>query len=113
MSIGYNLNFLSNNVNGLNLSKKQTKMFEYFTEKITNNGILFLHETRSSHDTVINWHDNFKSALFYPHGTTNSSGVIIGYLGSKKIKVNIIKNDNQSGILIVDADIDKKNICSD
>ena len=37
-------------------------MFEHFSEKITNNGIL-LQETHSSHDTVINWHDNFKGEL--------------------------------------------------
>ena len=32
---------------------------------------------------------------------------MIGYLGSKKIKVNRIKNNNQSRILIVDPDIDE------
>ena len=32
---------------------------------------------------------------------------MIGYLGSKKIKVNRIKNDNQGRILTVDADIDE------
>ena len=101
------MGFLSNNVNGLNLSKKQIKMFEYFREKIANNGILFLQETHSSHDTVINWRDDFKGELFFSHGTTNSCGVIIGYLGSKKIKVNRIKSDNQCRILIVDADIDE------
>ena len=40
--MGYNLNFLSNNVNGLNPPKKRSKMFEYFMEKIANNGISFL-----------------------------------------------------------------------
>ena len=52
--MGYNLNFLSNNVIGLNSSKKRIKMFEYFREKIANNGILFLQGTHFSHDTVIN-----------------------------------------------------------
>ena len=33
---------------------------------------------------------------------------MIGYLGSKKIKVNIIKNVNQGIILIMDADIDEE-----
>ena len=106
--MGYNLNFLSNNVNGLNSSKKRIKMFEYFREKIANNGILFLQETHSSHDTVINWRDDFKVELFFSHGTTNSCGVMIGYLGSNKIKVNKIKNDNQDRIIIVDADIDEE-----
>ena len=40
-------------------------MFEYFREKIANNGILFLQETHSSHDTVINWRDDFKGELFF------------------------------------------------
>ena len=104
--MGYNLNFLSVNVNGLNSSKKRIKMFEYSREKIANNGILFLQETHSSHDTVINWCDSFKGELFFfPHGTTNSCGVMIGYLGSNKIEINRIKNDNKGRILIVDADI--------
>ena len=63
--MGYNLKFLSNNVNGLNSSKKPIKMFEYFWKKIANNGILFLQETHSSHGTVINWRDDFKGELFF------------------------------------------------
>ena len=35
------LNFLSNNVNGLKSSKKRIKMFEYFRDKVSNNGIIF------------------------------------------------------------------------
>ena len=38
----------------------------------------------------------------------HKSGDMIGYLGSNKIKVNSIKNDNQGRILIVDADIDEE-----
>ena len=36
-SMNNNLKFLSSNVNGLNLSKKQLKKFEYISEKIANN----------------------------------------------------------------------------
>ena len=89
--MGYNLNFLSNNVNWLNSSKKRIKMVEYFREKIANNGILFLQETHFSHYTVIHWHDDFKGELFFSHGTTNSCDVMTGYLGSNKIRVNRIK----------------------
>ena len=88
MLMGYNLNFLSNNVNELNSTKKKgIKMFEYFREKISNNGTLFLQETHSSDDTVINWHDDFKGQLFFSHGTTNSCGFMARYLGSNKIKL--------------------------
>ena len=108
--MGYDLNFLYDNVDGLTSAKKQIKMFEYFREKIANYGILFLQETHSSHDTVINWRDTFKGELFFSHGTTYSCGVMIRYLGSNKIKVNRIKNDNQGRILIVDADIDDETL---
>ena len=67
ISMGYDLNSLSNDVNGFNSSKKRIKMFEYLREKITNNGILFLQETHSSYDTVINWCDDFKGELFFSH----------------------------------------------
>ena len=38
-------------------------MFEYFREKIVNNGILFSQGTHFSHDTVIKRRDNFKDEL--------------------------------------------------
>ena len=83
-------------------------MFEYFREKIAHDGILFLQEiipfmTLSSTDVTI-----LKVNCFFSHGTTNSCGVMIGYLSSNKIKVNRIKNDNQGRILIVGADIDEE-----
>ena len=56
----------------------------------------------------IDWLGDFKGELFFSHGTTNSCSVMIRYLGGNKIKVNKIKNDNQSRILIVDADIDEQ-----
>ena len=76
--------------------------------KCFNNGILLLQEIHSSHDTVINWHDDFKGKLFFSHGTTNSCRVMNGYLGSNKIKVNRTKKDSQGRIFIVDADVDEE-----
>ena len=43
-----NFNFLSNNVKGLQSSKKRLKLFQYFKNKISPKGILFLQETHSS-----------------------------------------------------------------
>ena len=64
-NISYDSNFLLNNASGLYSLEKRIKMFEYFREEIANNGILFLQKTHSSHDTVINWCDNFKGELFF------------------------------------------------
>ena len=61
---------------------------EKIREKIANNGILFLQKTHSSHDIVISWGEEFKGELLFSHETTNSCGVMTGYLGSKQIKIN-------------------------
>ena len=102
------LNFLSNNVNGLKLSKKRIKMFEYFREKILNYGIIFLQETYSSEDTFNNWQIDSKGEVF-SHGSTSSCGVMIDYLRSNKFHFNKINKDDHDGIVIVDADIDDQN----
>ena len=40
-----NLTFLTNNVTGLQPSKKRIKLIEYFKSKLNHNGFLFLQET--------------------------------------------------------------------
>ena len=41
-------NFLSHNIRGLQSSKKRLKLFQFFKNKISPRGILFLQETHSS-----------------------------------------------------------------
>ena len=43
-----NFNFITNNVKGLQSSKKRIKLFEHFKGKLGPRGILFLQETHSS-----------------------------------------------------------------
>ena len=43
---------------GLNHRKKGIKMFEYFRDKVSNNGIIFLQETHSSEDVLNKWPDD-------------------------------------------------------
>ena len=43
-----NLTFLTNNVKGLQSSKKRIKLIEYFKSKLNHNGFLFLQETHST-----------------------------------------------------------------
>ena len=43
-----NLNFLKNNVKGLQSTKKQLKLFNFLKNKIGPKGILFLQDTHSS-----------------------------------------------------------------
>ena len=106
------LNFLSNNVNGLKSSKKRIKMFEYFREKTSNNGIIFLQGTPSSEDTFNNWRNDFKGKVFFSHGSATSCGVMIGYLRSNNFQLGKINKDDHGRILIVDANIDDQNLVS-
>ena len=57
--------FLSNNVNGLKSSKKRIKMFEYFRDKVSNNGIIFLQETHSTEDAHNKLRDDFQGQIFF------------------------------------------------
>ena len=50
-----------------------------------------------------------KERSFFPHDSTSSCGVMIGYLGSKKVELNKINKDDHGRILIVDANIDDQN----
>ena len=104
--MGSKLNFLSNNVNGLKSSKKRIKMFEYFRDKVSNNGIIFLQETHSTENAHNKWWDDFQGQIFFSHGTANSCGVMIGFLRNKKIKYNKIRTDNNGRIIVLEAEID-------
>ena len=100
------LKFLSNNINWLKSSIKRIKMFGYFRDKVSNNGIIFLQETHSTYDAHNKWWDDFQGQIFFSHGTTNSCGVMIGFLGNKKINYNKIRTDNNGRIIVLEAEID-------
>ena len=49
---------------GLNhKKKKRIKMFEYFRDKVSNNGIIFLQETHSTEDVHNKWRDDFQGQI--------------------------------------------------
>ena len=52
-----NLKFVTNNVKGLQSTHKRLKMFEYFRNVLSPNGIIFLQETHSSINDEKNWCD--------------------------------------------------------
>ena len=94
-----NLNFISNNVKGLQAISKRIKIFEYLTNYVTTNGFIFLQETHSSVD-------EFKGQLFFSYGKTNFCGVAIGFVGTKALKILNIKRDNLGCILVIEVEID-------
>ena len=62
----FNINFISNNIKGLQLNKKRAKVFEYFKRKICPSGILFLQETHSSKEAEVKQSEKFQGQMFFP-----------------------------------------------
>ena len=82
-----NFNFLSNNVKGMQSSKKRLKQFEYFKSKLKPNGLLFLQETHSTIACEKKWKDEFGGDLHFSHGSSNSCEVLIAFYGNQDITV--------------------------
>ena len=93
-------NVSSNNVKGLQSSKKQLKHFQLFVNKISPKFFLFLHKTHYSKVTEKLWNDVFNCDLFFSHGKTNSCGVLVGFYGN----INYcVKKKLSDGILAVEC----------
>ena len=60
-----NVCFVTNNVKGLQSSKKRLKLFEYLKKKLESNGVLFLQETHSISNNESAWADDFKTQVFF------------------------------------------------
>ena len=108
--MAYRINFISNNVKGLQCTNKRLKLIKYFKDKIVSNGFLFLQETHSTVNDEIKWKDDFKGEVFYSHSKSNSCGVLICFIGSKKVFIRNKLSDNDGRILILDVDIDDENV---
>ena len=50
-------------------------------------GILFLQKTHSSTVMKKVWSDEFNGDLFFPHGKTNSCGILVGFYSNIKYSV--------------------------
>ena len=98
-------NFLSNNVKGLQSSKKRLKIFQYFKNKISPKSILFLQETHYSKVTEKIWSDEFNGDLLFSHGKTNSCSVLVGFYGDINYFVKKKLSDNSGRILVLDVTI--------
>ena len=60
-----NLKFVTNNVKGLQSTHKRLKMFEYFRNVLSLNGIIFLQETHSSINDEKTGVTNLKGNCFF------------------------------------------------
>ena len=66
------MTFLTNNVKGLQPSKKRIKLTEYFKSNLNHNEFLFLQETHSAIKNENTWVNDFNRPVFFSHGASNS-----------------------------------------
>ena len=103
-----NLNFVCNNVKGLQGKDKRIKIFKYLKNCISSNGFVFLQETHSSLNDEKKWADDFKGRLFFSHGKTYTCGVAIGYSGNKPFSLIDEFKDNHGRLLVLEVKIDSE-----
>ena len=100
-----NVSFITNNVKGMQSSKKKLKLMQYFKDKIGSNGVLFLQETHSESKVEQKWKKDFKSRIFFSHGKSNSCGILIAFFGTGTFTVKKQQTDKEGRILILDVSI--------
>ena len=103
------INFISNNVKGFQSTNKRLKLIKYFKDKIVSNGFFFLQETHSTVNDEIKGKDDFEGEVLNSHGKSNSFGVLICFIGSKRFFIRNKLSDNDDRILILDGDINDEN----
>ena len=96
--MGVKLQFISNNVKGLQNSLKRIKIFEYLKNSLGPSGFLFLQETHSCLADEKGYATELKGPILFSHGKTNSCGVAIGYIGHNKVEVLDEKTDKNGRI---------------
>ena len=57
--------FITNNVKGMQSSKKRLKLMQYFKDKIGSNGVVFLQDTYSDSKVEQKWEKNFKDPTVF------------------------------------------------
>ena len=62
------INFISNNVKGIQTSQKRRKLFEYLKSYVASNGFVFLQETHSLISDEKKWEDESGGKLFFVTG---------------------------------------------
>ena len=59
------VSFSTNNINGMQSSKKRLKLMQYFKDKTGSTGVLFLQETYSDSKVEQKWKEDFKGPIFF------------------------------------------------
>ena len=104
------INFITYNVNGMQNKGKRNKVFNFIKNKL-HSGICFFQEFHSTPECEKVWKNEWGGKIFYSHGTSNSTGVAIGFSENLNININEhkISRDELGRVLIIEATYDDKN----
>jgi endonuclease/exonuclease/phosphatase (EEP) superfamily protein YafD len=104
----FNFNLLSLNVRGLKSDAlKRRSLFHWFKNHNESNSIIFLQETHSTKECVIDWRTEWGSDMFFSHGTSDSRGVAILFPANLDVTVTNEISDNDGRFLLLDIIIDE------
>ena len=109
MSNATNFNFISNNVKGIQDSKKRLKLFEYLQQNINFNDFILFQKSHYSLNDEKQWKYEFNGPLLFSHGKANSCRVSTGFCGKNFFDLIDRKSDENERILIIEAKISEDN----
>ena len=98
------------NVRGINGYKKRRKIFNWMVKHSSVNSIFMLQETHSTPNDEKNWRKQWRGKLCFSHGTSNSTGILMGFREGLDYSVNKEVKDNSGRILILDVHRFKINV---
>ncbi|NQY31506.1 MAG: hypothetical protein HRT69_18825 [Flavobacteriaceae bacterium] len=75
------------------------------SEKLDHNGIFLLQETHSTLSCEENWKRECEGNLLFSHGTSNSTGVLIGFTKNFDVTIDQTTSDKNGRILISDVTV--------
>ena len=76
--------FITINIKEIKNNSKRLSLMEYFRNKLSNNGILFLQQTHCALNDENIWKNGFNGHIFYSHGNSQPCGVLIVYFGTSR-----------------------------
>ena len=85
--------------------KKRRKVFNWLIKHSSTNSIFMLEETHSTALVEQKWRTQWRGKMFFSHGTSNSTGVLICITEDLDCKANNELHDKNGRILIIDIEI--------
>ena len=102
-------NLVTYNVKGLQQKSKRLKMFNFFKDKLLNDGIFFIQEAHSTPALEDQWSSEWGGKIFFSHGDSNARGVAIGLTKDFDCSIEKVSCDTNGRVIIIEMTKDDDN----